>query len=561
MTDIFKGATDQSRQFELVDSTTGLPKTGIVYTDVTGSYSRTRSARVAITMATLASASAAHADGGFILIDDTNQPGIYRFDIPDAAFATGAEEVVITVKATGCRTVSRQFNLVNINNQVAYVPNAAADAAGGLPISDAGGLDLDSKLANTNEVTAARMGALTDWINGGRLDLILDIIAADTTTDIPTLIAALNDISTVEVNGVLEAYRTNGVASDNDAQSILAGNVQINGVVDSIYLDTVNIGTNGAGLNSIPWNAAWDAEVESECTDALAAYDPPTRAELTTDTNSVLTAVGDVPTNAELASALGTGTWATAIPWNAAWDAEVQSEVQDAIEANHLDHLLAVEYDPASKPGVVAALLNELIGNDSGVSQFTANALELGPSGSGGGGGGGGGAIVERSTSDNRPITFTFPASGATLTGVVSINNGVDTAVAGALDFYRTEENGKHWYTLAYNAADRPASEGTARYIFTNTTYTVYVTLRVVDAGASAAAVAAIPAAILGYDWTTFVGDPPSRSVLNALRHIRNKWIIAGTTKSVMKEDDVSVAYTTSITADSNGNITADTPN
>jgi hypothetical protein len=69
------------------------------------------------------------------------------------------------------------------------VPAVAADGAGGLPISDAGGLDLDTKLANTNEITAARMGALTDWINGGRLDLILDIIAADTTTDIPALIA------------------------------------------------------------------------------------------------------------------------------------------------------------------------------------------------------------------------------------------------------------------------------------------------------------------------------------------------------------------------------------
>ena len=75
------------------------------------------------------------------------------------------------------------------------LPAAAADAAGGLPISDAGGLDLDTKLANTNEVTAARMGALTDWINGGRLDLILDIIAADTTTDIPALIATLQAVA------------------------------------------------------------------------------------------------------------------------------------------------------------------------------------------------------------------------------------------------------------------------------------------------------------------------------------------------------------------------------
>ena len=74
------------------------------------------------------------------------------------------------------------------------------------------------------------------------------------------------------------------------------------------------------------------------------------------------------------------------IPWNAAWDAEVQSEVQDAIEVNHLDHLLAATYDPASKPGVADALMNELVqDNGAGVSQFTTIALELAPSGGGGG--------------------------------------------------------------------------------------------------------------------------------------------------------------------------------
>jgi hypothetical protein len=50
-----------------------------------------------------------------------------------------------------------------------------------------------------------------------------------------------------------------------------------------------------------------------------------------------------------------------------------------ALEAIHLDHLLAVDYDPAAKPGVATALLNELVQSDGGVSQFTANALELGP--------------------------------------------------------------------------------------------------------------------------------------------------------------------------------------
>jgi len=50
--------------------------------------------------------------------------------------------------------------------------------------------------------------------------------------------------------------------------------------VDSILVDTAVIGSAGAGLSGIPWNASWDAEVQSEVADALAAYDPPTKAEM-----------------------------------------------------------------------------------------------------------------------------------------------------------------------------------------------------------------------------------------------------------------------------------------
>ena len=40
------------------------------------------------------------------------------------------------------------------------------------------------------------------------------------------------------------------------------------------------IGAAGAGLTAVPWNAAWDAEVQSEAADALNAYDPPTNTEM-----------------------------------------------------------------------------------------------------------------------------------------------------------------------------------------------------------------------------------------------------------------------------------------
>lgn len=44
-------------------------------------------------------------------------------------------------------------------------------------------------------------------------------------------------------------------------------NIQIRPVI--IY--TVEKIATGTGLSAIPWNAAWDAEVQSECTDAIAA--------------------------------------------------------------------------------------------------------------------------------------------------------------------------------------------------------------------------------------------------------------------------------------------------
>ena len=87
-------------------------------------------------------------------------------------------------------------------------------------------------------------------------------------------------------------------------------------------------------------------------------YAPATASALTTVGNNVTAILEDtgttIPTqitalnnlsSAQVVSALGTGTWATALPWNAAWDAEVQSEVQDAIEVNNLDHLVKIAVD------------------------------------------------------------------------------------------------------------------------------------------------------------------------------------------------------------------------
>jgi hypothetical protein len=97
-----------------------------------------------------------------------------------------------------------------------------------------------------------------------------------------------------------------------------------------------------------------------------ATFPGGTVANTTNITAGTITNLTNAPTAGDLTATMKTS---------------VETAVENRIVANHLDHLLAADYDPASKPGVATALLNELIGSDAGVSQFTANSLELAPTG------------------------------------------------------------------------------------------------------------------------------------------------------------------------------------
>lgn len=159
------GATNRSVFFYVVGDAShaspGDPLTGLLFSDIetggSASYSRAGAARVDLTLITLASASAAHSDGGFILVDDTNMPGVYRCDYPDAAFATGVDQVVLQLVVASAKNAVAAPILadifdINVRDSVragmTALPNAAADAAGGLIISDAGGLSADVMAAS-----------------------------------------------------------------------------------------------------------------------------------------------------------------------------------------------------------------------------------------------------------------------------------------------------------------------------------------------------------------------------------------------------------------------------
>ena len=139
----------------------------------------------------------------------------------------------------------------------------------------------------------------------------------------------------VNESGALPVWQDFMVVNANVYDSLIGGS-------DNLQVDTVQV----EGVDATDQiNAAADT--------ALTDYDPPTKAEL----DSGLAALNDLSA------------------------AQVNAEVDTALADIHLDHLLAADYDPASKPGTATALLNELIENDGGVSRFTANALEQAPTG------------------------------------------------------------------------------------------------------------------------------------------------------------------------------------
>lgn len=130
----------QSLYFMLTNSSTGARATGIAHTAVNASYTREKSARVAVTESALANAQAAFASGGWVEVDATNQPGLYRFDCPDAAFIYGAgvSKVEVTITATGCHSETKQIELVvpvttpasvgaSINSQPSYTEYTFVD--------------------------------------------------------------------------------------------------------------------------------------------------------------------------------------------------------------------------------------------------------------------------------------------------------------------------------------------------------------------------------------------------------------------------------------------------
>ncbi|MEZ4591818.1 MAG: hypothetical protein R3D55_11860 [Chloroflexota bacterium] len=124
----------------------------------------------------------------------------------------------------------------------------------------------------------------------------------------------------------------------------------------AILADTAVIGAAGAGLTAVPWNAAWDAEVQSEVADALAVYDPPTKTELDSAVAPLATATA-LATVDSIVTAILADTDTTIPALIAALNdisaAEVNAEIVDALATD-------TYAEPSGVPAATATLATKL---------------------------------------------------------------------------------------------------------------------------------------------------------------------------------------------------------
>lgn len=288
--------------------------------------------------------------------------------------------------------------------------------------------DVTAGLTTYDAATGTDISGLNDPTAAAIADAVWEEAIADHSGTAGSTAEALDGASAPSAASIADAVWDEATAGHTTAGTF---GEQLKTDVDAILTDTAEIGAAGAGLSAVPWNAAWDAEVQSEVNDGLVAYDAATGTDISGLNDPTAAAIADAvweeaiadhsatvgstaealdgasaPTAGEVADAVweeaiadhsgtagstaeslnaaggagdpwtttlpgsytgsqagkmlsdvltdtavigaagaglteagGTGDHLTAVPWNAAWDAEVQSEVADGLNA----------YDPPTR--------------------------------------------------------------------------------------------------------------------------------------------------------------------------------------------------------------------
>lgn len=399
-----KGATDRSVVLRIISATDGTPETGVAYntSGIDLWYRREGAAVTSITEATLAALTTAHADGGFLHVSH----GYYRLDLPDAAFATGANYVDIGGTVTGMVVIGGRVRLVDINVEDAVrggltaLPNANAEAAGGLYTRGTGAgqinqpangrIAVDTTHLGGTSQTGRDLGAsvlLSPGTGTGQISLSSGAVllqATQTGVTIPTVTTLTNAPS--DSSGVTTLLSRLSSARAGYLDNLSGGAVALASSLTSAAGDITSILGKFTGITSL---AQWLGLIAGKQTGNSTA-----RTELratgagsgtfdeTTDSVEAIRDRGDA------AWVTGAAAPSAADVADAVWDEATIGHTTTGTFGRNLDGRVSVVGGDVLTNGVVLGLieavttpLGDTLEDDGGTYRFTANALEQAPTG------------------------------------------------------------------------------------------------------------------------------------------------------------------------------------
>lgn len=285
---IVQGATSQSVNVFIQDSssTVGAGLAGLAFNTAglvaSYSFAGANTTRVAITLATLATVTTAYSSGGFIEIDSTNMKGLYRLDLPNAALAAskGRSVTVYLFGATNMAPCVFDLELTGWDNQdgvrggMTALPNAAANAAGGLPVSIAGALDLDEMNVDIEAIQTSTAGLTftgANKVDASVRDWVGDTIPARSVTGVPKVdvadwlgtavtaaTAGIPDVNAKNwANGAIPAVNVTGVPlvdlkyTLGTVSPATAGSVRADAVTGAVGSVTGSVGSVTGSVGSV----------------------------------------------------------------------------------------------------------------------------------------------------------------------------------------------------------------------------------------------------------------------------------------------------------------------
>lgn len=396
------GATSQTVNIFIAStaSATGAGLTGLVFNSasLTAYYGLPKAAAVSITLATLAAVTSSFSSGGFKEIDATNMPGWYRFDIPDAAIASGRFVAIHFQGAANMAPLPLEIELTGWNNQDAVrggltaLPNANAEASGGLftrgsgagQINQAanGNIDVNAVKMSSTSLTGRDIGAnvlLSAGTGTGQLDFTSGVVKANLAQILGTALTETAGQIAAAFKKVFDVasatFTALSVNQTGDAYARLGApaGASVSADVAAVKSDTTSIISTLSGLAAAAATAVWAAATrtltaisDSSGVTTLLSRLSSTRAGNLDNLDATVSGVPGATWDVTLASHLTSGTTGAGLnaassagdPWATALPGAYGNGTAGKIIGANLDATVSSRTKPADTQAAVTTVTN-----------------------------------------------------------------------------------------------------------------------------------------------------------------------------------------------------------